>query len=264
MIKNIIILFLAGFISISCKKDNSEIYTQSAKDTALGEVLIIDVLKQILYTSPNFLIDEQDSIINGIILSSESAVSESNFPKTITIDYGDGVTGFLGKTRKGKIILKINSGTVITENLDVSFENFSSDGSLIWGNIFYTYNPSISGYYGELMNNGISIVNPNGTMKLKGTFSLSKSSTSGTTDLTDDIYDFECATNGTDFEQTRFDYSTSKKHTIDFSCKDYIISGESILIPYEKASQTITFGDGNCDAIGTIFLAEGQQKNFNF
>tara|TARA_Y100000589_G_scaffold285588_1_gene285185 strand:- start:1403 stop:2197 length:795 start_codon:yes stop_codon:yes gene_type:complete len=264
MIRNIIILFLVSVISISCTKDNSEVYTQSAKDTALGEVLIVDVLKQILYTSPNFLIDEQDSIINGIILSSEPAVSDSIFPKTITIDYGDGVTGVLGKTRKGKIILKINSGTVITENLDVSFENFSSDGSSIWGNILYTYNPSISGYDGELVNSGISIVNSNGTMKLNGTFSLSKSSTSGTADLTDDIYDFECATNGTDFEQTSFDYNTSKKHIIDFSCKDYIIAGESSLMPYEKASQTITFGDGNCDAIGTIFLEEGQQKNFNF
>ena len=86
MIRNIIILFLATVIFISCKKDNSEVYTQSAKDTALGEVLIVDVLKQILYTSPNFLIDEQDSIINGIRLSSEPEVNDSIFPKTITIN----------------------------------------------------------------------------------------------------------------------------------------------------------------------------------
>ncbi|MBI35885.1 MAG: hypothetical protein CMP67_11045 [Flavobacteriales bacterium] len=264
MTRNIIFLFLASVVFISCKKDNSEVYTQSAKDAALGEVLIVDVLKQILYTSPNFLIDEQDSIINGIILSSEPEVSDSAFPKTITIDYGDGVTGVLGKMRKGKIILKINSGTVITENLEVSFENFSSDGSSMWGNILYAYNPAISGYDGELLNNGISIVNPNGTMKLNGSFSLSKSSTSGTVDLMDDIYDFECVTSGIDFEQTSFDYNTSKKHVVDFSCKDYIISGESNLMPYEKASQIITFGDGNCDAIGTIMLEEGQQKNFNF
>ena len=68
MTRNIIFLFLASVVFISCKKDNSEVYTQSAKDAALGEVLIVDVLKQILYTSPNFLIDEQDSIINEIIL----------------------------------------------------------------------------------------------------------------------------------------------------------------------------------------------------
>ena len=89
--------------------------------------------------------------------------------------------------RKGKILVTINSGTIITEDLAVSFEEYSSDGSEIWGNINYNYNSTNAQYNGELLNNGISIVNPNGTMKWDGTFTLTKTSTSGTVSLEDDI-----------------------------------------------------------------------------
>lgn len=264
MLKRIFFIAISSFLLFSCKKDNTEIYTQSAKDAALGERLISDVLKQILYTTPNFIINPADSLINGIHLSSKPELNDSTFPKIITIDYGDGTTGVLGKIRKGKILVTINSGTVITEDLAVSFEEYSSGGSEIWGNINYTYNSSNTGYNGELLNNGISIVNPNGTMKWDGTFVLTKTSTSGTVNLTDDIYDFECTTSGIDFQQTSFSYNTSSNHIIDFSCIDYITSGTSILKPNDKDSQTINFGSGNCDANGVIQLSDGSEKNFIF
>ncbi len=248
----------------SCKKDHAEIYTQSAKDAALGERLISDVLKQILYTTPKFIINPTDSLIDGVHLSFESELNDSTFPKVVTIDYGDGITGNLGKIRKGKIIITINSSNIISEDLAVSFENYSSDGSEIWGNINYTYNSANSGYNGELLNNGVSIVNANGTMKWGGTFVLTKTSTSGTVILTDDIYDFKCTTTGIDFEQTSFSYNTQKNHVIDFSCIEYITSGTSIIKPNNKSSQTVNFGSGNCDANGVIKTSNGSEKNFTF
>ena len=264
MIKQIVFIGITSILLFSCKKDDGEIYTQSAKDVALGERLVSDVLKQILYTTPNFIIDPADSLIDGIHLSSKPELNDSTFPKVITLDYGDGTTGSLGKIRKGKILVTINSGTIITEDLAVSFEEYSSDGSEIWGNINYNYNASNSQYNGELLNNGISIVNPNGTMKWNGTFTLTKTSTSGTVSLADDTYDFECTTTGIDFEQTSFTYATSINHIIDFSCAEYITSGTSILKPNEKGSQTINFGNGSCDANGVIQLNDGSEKNFTF
>jgi len=264
MIKQIIFIGIISILLFSCQKDDGEIYTQSAKDVALGERLVSDVLKQILHTTPNFIIDPADTLIDGVHLSSKPELNDSTFPKVITLDYGDGITGSLGKIRKGKILVTINSGTIITEDLAVSFDKYSSDGSEIWGNINYIFNATNTQYSGELLNNGISIVNPNGTMKWDGTFTLTKISTSGTVSLEDDIYEFECTTDGIDFEQTSFTYNTSISHIIDFSCAEYITSGTSILKPNEKGSQTINFGNGNCDANGVIQLNNGSEKNFTF
>jgi hypothetical protein len=260
-----VILFLCFSLSIiSCKKDSTEIYAQSAKDAALGERLIADVLKQILSTAPIFLINEQDSLVNGIILSSKPANSSSAYPKKIIIDYGEGVIGPLGKMRKGKIIVSVNSGTIIQENLAVSFDQFNSDGSEIWGDLEYVYNDIVSGYMGEILNNGISIINANGTIKFNGTFVLSKTSTSGTLSLADDSYTFTCNTTGIDLNQTSFSYITSDDHVIDFSCVEYIKSGISVIEPNNKAVQTINFGSGKCDANAVIKLSNGSEKNFIF
>lgn len=264
MIKKSILFLIAISFLTSCKKDSNEVYTQAAKDAVLGERLIVDILQQISYTCPPFIANEEDSVVNGIHLSIYPAFSDSTYPKTITIDYGNGITGILGKMRKGKIIVTINSNILATEDLAVSFNNYSSDGSEVWGDINYIYNISNKGYNGELLEDGISIINANGTMKLNGTFSFEKASTSGTTILTDDSFYFQCTTTGIDFEQTSFSYNSSSKHSIEFSCKDYITSGTSVLIPHKKEAQTVNFGNGNCDANVVIELKDGSLKNFTF
>ena len=71
MVKKTVFIIITSFLMFSCKKDHAEIYTQSAKDAALGERLISDVLKQILYTTPKFIINPTDSLIDGVHLSFE-------------------------------------------------------------------------------------------------------------------------------------------------------------------------------------------------
>lgn len=261
--KTILFLFSLFFI-LSCKKDSDELYIQTAKDVILGERLIVDVLQQVLYTSPNFLINEEDSVINGIKLSSQPELSDSAYPKTITIDYGSGIIGVLGKMRKGKIIVKVNSNQALTEDLAISFDEYSSDGSEVWGYINYMHNTVSKGYDGEILEDGISIINANGTMKLDGTFSFSKKSISGSSSLADNKYDFECNITGVDFKQTSFSYSTGSNHSIDFECIHYITSGTSLLTPHKKNSQTINFGSGKCDSNGVIESSDSSQKNFTF
>ena len=264
MTKRLILILIASFFLMSCKKDSNEVYTQAAKDAVLGERLIVDILKQILYTCPDYITNEEDSVVNGIHLSIQPALSDSTYPKTITINYGNGITGVSGNMRKGKIIVTINSNNLATEDLAVSFDDYSSDGSKVWGNINYIYSISNKGYNGEILEDGISIINANGTMKLDGTFSLKQTSTSGTISLIDDSYDFQCITTGIDFKQTSFSYNSSAKHSIEFSCKDYITSGTSVVIPHEKEAQTVNFGSGDCDANVVIELKDGSQKNFKF
>jgi len=257
-------LLIFSAILAGCKEDKTEVYTQSAKDAALAEQLTIDVLKEVLMIAPEYVISESYSDNTDIILSAEPEISSPTYPKTITIDYGNGVSGILGKTRSGKILLTVNSGTIITEDLDISFENFKSDGSEILGNITYTFNSSTEGYDGEFEGSGISIINANGTMKMDGTFNLEKISTAGTTATTDDIYNFNCRTTGIDFDQTSFTYNSTVDHTIDFSCIHMIKAGKSSLAPNGKGEQTVDFGSGNCDATGSIRLSSGESKNFIF
>ncbi len=262
--KKLSFFLIVSLLVIGCKKDNLDTYTRAAKDSALGEQLISEVLREVLVYIPNYVINQNYSGNDGLFITSSPEITESSYPKRISLNYGDGIDGDLLRKKEGKIIVTINSGTVISENLYITFEDFKSEGTKILGHINYNYNQSNSGYDGELPSDGMSFINANGTMKLYGIFSFSKNSTQGTVDLKDDFYNFTCNTNGIDFNQTQFTYVSTSNHLIDFSCNNYIKSGRSNLKPNGKNIQTVDFGSQNCDKNASITTSDGTIRNFTF
>jgi hypothetical protein len=256
-------LFILAFISIfiSCKDDEKEIYTQSAKDAAHAEQLTLDALKEVLLITPDFVINEVYTKDSNITVFATPNILNSTYPKTITIDYGEGVTGILGKERKGKLHVTINSGTVITENLKIEFDEYFSAGTQLIGSINHVYD---NGYESEISDGGLSLINANGTMKWYGTFSLTPNSNNGTVNIGDDTYNFTCNTTGIDFSQTTFTFNSSTEHLINFGCPYMITSGTSKLAPNGEKTQTVNFGTGGCDGTATISQSDGDSKSFSF
>ncbi|MDC1188461.1 hypothetical protein N8089_01590 [Flavobacteriales bacterium] len=256
-------IFILAFISIfiSCKDDEKEIYTQSARDAALAEQLTLDALKEVLLITPDFVINETYTKDSNIIVSATPDISNSTYPKTITIDYGGGVTGILGKERQGKLHVTINSGTVITENLKIEFDEYFSAGTQLIGSVNHIYD---NGYESEILDDGLSLINANGTMKWNGTFSLTPNSNNGTVNISDDSYNFTCNTVGVDFSQTTFTFNSSTEHLINFACTHMITKGTSKLAPNGEKTQTVNFGTGGCDATAAISQSNGDSKSFTF
>ena len=257
------IILLATLSFISCGNKKTEIYTRSASEAALAEKFTLDILKEILLITPDFITNQEYTKDSNIVVLSNPEITTAIYPKKISINYRDGVVGYLGKIRSGILNFPINSGNIKSQNFNVSFENYKYDGSEIFGNITYSYDTISKGFVGEYIGEGISIVNPNGTMKLNGTFSLEKISTSGTTTISDDKFNFNCTTTGIDFSQTSFIYVSATDHKIKFDCADYIVSGTSNLTLNGKDVQNIDFGDGKCNSQGTI-QSDGETKNFSF
>lgn len=262
--KYIYFFLIATTALVSCKKDEAELYTQSASNAALAEKFTIDVIKEILSKGPDYVISQAYTGTDGLIVSSDPLIDTEIFPKEITFNYGSGITGPLGIKRAGSLVFTIQSGTVKTNDIHVSFDNFSVNESRIIGEIDFNYNAEKIGYNGEYVAAGISIVNGNGTMKMDGTFSLERLSTSGTITIDDDLYNFTCATTGVDFLRTSFSYISQIDHTINLSCPDYITSGTSTVTPNDKGNQTLDFGGENCDANAVLKGQEGTNKNVSF
>ena len=231
-------LFILAFIAlfISCKDNEKEIYTQSAKDATLAEQLTLDAFKEVLLITPGFVVNQSYTDNPDITVFATPDISNSTYPKTITIDYGEGATGILGKERKGKLQVTINSGTVITESLNIEFDNYFFGGTQLIGSVNHVY--SNNGYESEISDGGLSLINANGTMKWDGTFSLTLNSNNGTVNVNDDTYDFTCNTTGYDFSQTTFSFNSSSDHLIDFNCTNLITKGTSELAPNGEKNQT--------------------------
>ncbi len=257
-------ILIITILLLGCKKNEAETYTQSATDAALAEQLTVDSIKEILLKGPDYVVRKEYTGIDGLIVTSDPLIETDVYPKEITFIYGSGITGPQGSQRKGSLIFTIQSGTVKTSDIVVSFEDFSINGSEILGEIAYVYNASKNGYDGEYLTEGISIVNGNGTMKVDGIFSLERLSTSGTLEAEDDLYNYSCNISGFDFQRTSFTNVSLEDHTIDLACPDYIISGTSTITPNEKGDQTLNFGGGSCDATAILTSGEGAVKNISF
>ena len=177
----------------------------------------------------------------------------SVFPKTLTVNYGAGVTSANGVTRKGEIIVTLSgkirvAGTTIT----VNYNNYSVNGYSLAGT--YTMVPNIAANsgvnYSVTVTNG-SVTFPGGSVS---TYSGSETFTQvggiGTSSITDDTYQI---TGG-------FTYSSASTGSISgvvttpliksADCKD--ITSGIVALTYKGLSGTLDFGSGTCDDQATL------------
>ena len=250
-----------------CKDEENKIQIQSAKDQSLAEVITMDVFEEVLTITPTYVIHQAYNADTNIIITSSPLLNTTTYPKTISIDYGSGIVGTDGKTRKGKIKVVINSGTVLKENLEIEFDDFVSEGNTIYGSISFVHDidaDNITSYNVTLNGTGLTFMSANGTMKWDGVFMIKRASGENTSSIKDDIFKLSGNTNGVDFSGTSYKSATDIDHTIDFNCNSIITSGSSKITPYGKEQHHLDYGTGSCDANALIRLSSENEKNFNF
>lgn len=250
---------------VACKDDDKETYSQSAKDCSTSEAITMDVIEQVLTIVPVYIVEGKYEADSNIVLSASPALSENTYPKTITIDYGTGVTGPDGNIRKGKIFLEVNSGTILSEDLSISFDEFNYNGNTLYGEFELMYsNPGKVNYTSDFSAGNLTFVSANGTMKWKSSFVMSRQEGGSTSNIGDDVFSFSGTADGIDLSGTSYSLVTGIEHVIDFNCKHFIKSGSSVLTPNEKGEQTVSYGSGSCDANGSITFTGNTVQNFSF
>ena len=133
-----------GVLSFSsCKKDTNLIEQESvdlADDNSVTDVAFEDVNNTADNASiimENLMGPAKGDLEAGVALTDSCptiTISAGAFPKTITIDYGTGCTGFNGSTRSGKIIINVTDRrNVVNATRTVTFDNYFFNGIKIEG-----------------------------------------------------------------------------------------------------------------------------------
>ncbi len=135
-------------VSFSCKRDPASLEQSSvnlADDEAVSEAVFEDIFNSV--DNATILLD--DAMKNGdsksLYLSGDSCPSVTVthpatgiWPKTVTIDYGTGCTGFYDNTRSGKIIIEVTGPRKIAgSKRTVTFDNYYFNGIKVEGTKVY-------------------------------------------------------------------------------------------------------------------------------
>jgi len=258
--------------AISCQKDSiplSQDDLNLADDDAVVNVAMDDIFNTVDYAS--VLLDDalgKGDTKSGMYVLGDScpSVTVDNltpgvWPKTITIDYGSGCSGYYGSTRAGKIIITVtNKRTVTGAKRTVTFDNYYFNGIKVEGTK-------------ELENMGtnnnnnivISVKLTAGKLILPDGKTIEREVThqrewiAGW--LTRNIWDDECLITGTASGKTiegktynnTITTALHWKRVCEFFVKGVIRIEKEGIEPFE-----LDYGDGECDAIATI--SRGDQK----
>jgi hypothetical protein len=142
----LVIMALAVFSFSSCTKDNINIEPLSAElvdDDAVTEVAYDDIFNTV--DNASIILENLMGIGKGdlestvVLADSCPTITITNpatgtWPKTITIDYGAGCSGFNGSTRKGKIVITVTERrNILNSTRTVTMENYFFNGIKVEG-----------------------------------------------------------------------------------------------------------------------------------
>lgn len=251
----------------SCEKEveiNPEIL-ETVQEEAVATSIFDDVFAQIeLGENSAFGLKSGD----GETTTSCPAVTidpiGQNFPKTITIDFGEiGCEGPEGNVRTGKIIIVI-SGRHHTDGSvkSVSFENFTVNGFKVEGTKTITNmgRRDNGNMYWKIVVEGAKITSPEGlTFQWESVREREWVSGEDTPFfIRDDVYEITGYTNGVNRFQKEFSVTVHTPLVVKMNCR-FIVQG-SVLIQIEgRPSAILDYGKGACDNIATITV-NGETK----
>jgi hypothetical protein len=142
--KNLMMIAAMAMLSFfSCNKDSSLIdqsSTDLADDDAVASLAFDDVFNTVDNATillENLIGTSKGDFASEIVLEDQcptTIISSGGFPKTITIDYGTGCTGFNGSTRSGKIVIIVtDKPAVVNATRTVTFDNYYFNGIKVEG-----------------------------------------------------------------------------------------------------------------------------------
>lgn len=181
------------------------------------------------------------------------SIEGTSFPKTVTVDYGDGCTSVNGFVRKGKVIyviskLFINKGA----QLVVTFENYRVNDHKLEGIFTITNNGSLSGINITTELVGGKITYPNGTWYTRESEVtwVQSAGASTITNFDDDEYGITGSGTITSSSGNTLTAESQGSLLRKFSCYN-LVSGK-LNLNFNNIAGVLDYGTGTCDKDATL------------
>ena len=181
--------------------------------------------------------------------------SDAVWPKTITIDFGNGCTGLYNNTRSGKIIIAVTGPRLATSSKKtVTLDNYYINGIKVEGTKVHenmgTNNDGHMVFKVTLTDGKLTL--PDGDI-IERSFEQEREWTAGLN--TRNIWDDECLVTGTGEGLTINDVAYSTTITTELHWKRvcmFIVSGVVNIEREGLNPVVVDFGTGECDALATV------------
>lgn len=270
--KKLIYLLMAfsifAFTIVSCEKeDGNSPVISTVEDDAISDLVFEDIFAEV-----DAAIDLMEGILAGGIKKSGSVVTcktitvehpdDSTFwPRTITVDYGEGCTGPNGVVRKGKIIITVSSGKFWLKGhtRTVTFEDFFVDGLKAEGTKVLTNegsNESGNIYFLEVLTGG-KVITPEGK-EITREFERNREWVAGSNTpriRIDDEYMITGSAMGIDRKERAYSRTITAPLHIKLTCR-WIVSGTILFQTEGMPDAILDYGDGECDRKATVTVNE--------
>src|SRR5664280_2774626 len=240
---------IAIFSLLSCNKQSSidQTSVNVADDDAVGNAIFEDVSNTV---------DIADITLDNYQAGTKSlAVTDSVWPKTITIDYGTSCTGFYDNTRSGKIIIVVTGPRKTTGSIrTITFDNYYFNGIKVEGTktietLGYNGNP-VSYTHLTLTDGKLTLPN-NTVIELSVDHQREWIAGFNTKNIWNDEVLITGTASGVTINGVAYTNSITTALHWTRACK-FIVSGIIDIERDGKDSIVLDFGSGSCDAVATV------------
>ena len=184
------------------------------------------------------------------------------YPRTVTIDFGDGCEGPYGRSRKGKIAVEITDN-ILNANASrtASFDDFYIDeikieGARTWTNLGYDDEGNIS--LSRTVVDG-KIIYPNGESAEWESDGVITQTEGGNTpfNFLDNIFEITGTASGVNREGQAFTANIDEALIKDKICP-WIVSGV-LSLTVDNVNVSLDYGEGTCDRKAILTLPNGTE-----
>lgn len=255
------LLFATGLFIYSCTKEGeTDTDTQAEADNGVSD----EAVSQIFSTVNHYGINEEGirkslNTDSATVTITPALPDTTTFPKTMVIDFKEGVQGPEGALHKGKVTIvfsghwrptRIIAGTYA----DITFENYFVKRAGEWverkGKFKVTYDGKNSDggpNFTIVSTDAILVFANNEQILWNGTKTIKWTQGFGDADVTNDVYYTAGEGTGTDKKGRNYTVKITKDIKSVMSC-DYInVEGTFEITPDKLSKRVVDFGAGDCD-----------------
>ncbi len=178
------------------------------------------------------------------------------FPKTVTIDFGNGCLGRDGKYRKGKIVtiytnrMLIPGAKISTTFIGYHVDSFHIEGTHITAN---TSTSNMQGWEVKVIDGKITNTNNSRWRKWNSTKNVLQTEGNGTSNFPlDDVYKITGNGNGSNSAGHYWYTLVTKPLIKKFTCR--WISEGKIQLTRNNRQVFLDYGDGRCDRLAVLYI----------
>lgn len=194
------------------------------------------------------------------------AADPGTFPNIMTIDFGDGCTGYFGVERTGKIIATFSGpyaepGTVIT----TEYEDYYVNGNLVEGVRTVTNmgtNDAGNLWFTVVSEGGHVTLSSGDEIYVDVNHELEWTEGADGLPVWDDVYQITGSESGINRIGIPFNANITEPLRREMNCR-WIVSGSRVITTSEYPEREIDFGDGSCDNIATVTV-DGESFEIEF